>query len=92
MALIRTDLALASGHMNSNIPRIWCYTTPDTAIVVDDSGYFDGVAALLQVGDVIYAAVDTGGTPAYGHFVVTSIVAGVVDVANLDVLGATDSD
>ena len=47
---------------------------------------------MLRVGDMILANVETAGTPGAGIFLVNSNVGGVVDVANLTPVGATDTD
>lgn len=70
----------------------WGYKTADTGATVDSSGYFNDVAANLQIGDRIFASVNTGATIAFGQLVVTSNSGGVVDVADLDAVGATDTD
>ena len=49
---------------------LWHYATADAAASVDSSGYLNGAADLLRVGDFIFANTDTGGTPAHGIFVV----------------------
>lgn len=71
---------------------LWHYTTTDTAATVDTTGYFNTAADMLRVGDVIMANVDTGGTPGAGLFRVASNTGGVVDVADMTAIGATDTD
>ena len=60
--------------------------------MVDTDQYFNDAVNDLTVGDFIFAAVDTDGTPAYGIFVVTGNDGTDVDVADLDALGGTDTD
>lgn len=79
-------LAYANGF------TLWHYTTADTAATADTTGYFNAAAAMLRVGDMIFANVDTAGTPGAGIFLVNSNIGGVVDVANLTPIGATDTD
>ena len=38
------------------------YKTVDTAATADTTGYFNGAAAMLRVGDMIFANVETAGT------------------------------
>ena len=79
-------LAYANGF------TLWHYTTTDTAATTDTTGYFNGAADMLRVGDMILANIETTGAPGAGIFLVNSNVGGVVDVANLTPVGATDSD
>lgn len=68
---------------------LWHYTTRDRQVDAEAVGYFNKGADLLRVGDVIFANVDTAGTPAAGMFHVKSIVNGVVDVSNMTALNNT---
>ncbi len=79
-------LAYANGF------TLWHYTSADDGAVVDTSGYFNSAADMLRVGDMILANVSTGGTPAAGIYLVNANQAGAVDVANLTVVGAADTD
>jgi hypothetical protein len=79
-------LAYANGF------TLWHYTTVDPAATVDTSGYFDAAAEMLRVGDLVIANVDTDGTPGAGLFLVKSNASGVVDVADMTAVGATDTD
>lgn len=79
-------LAYANGF------TLWHYTTADVAADVDTAGYFNSAADMLRVGDIIVANVDTAGTPAAGLFLVNANAAGVVDVADMTQIGATDTD
>jgi hypothetical protein len=79
-------LAYANGF------TLWHYTTADTADTTDTTGYFNGGADMLRVGDMILANVNTAGTPSAGIFLVNSNSGGVVDIANLTPVGASDTD
>ena len=79
-------LAFANGF------TLWHYTTADTADTTDTTGYFNGGADMLRVGDMILANVNTAGTPGAGILLVNSNSGGVVDVANLTPVGASDTD
>lgn len=70
---------------------LWHYTTTDTADHVDSSGYFHAAAAMLRVGDMMIANVDTDGTPAAGIFLVSRISADVVDICNLTLVAADNT-
>jgi hypothetical protein len=79
-------LAYANGF------TLWHYTTTDSAAITDTTGYFNRAADMLRVGDMILANVDTSGTQGAGIFLVNSNSGGVVDIANLTPVGATDTD
>jgi hypothetical protein len=79
-------LAYANGF------TLWHYTTTDTGAVADNTGYFNGAAEMVRVGDMILANVDTDGTPGAGIFLVNDNTGGGVDVANLTVVGSSDTD
>lgn len=79
-------LAYANGF------TLWHYTTLDTAATADTTGYFNGASDMLRVGDMILANVDTAGAPGAGIFLVNLNSGGVVDVANLTAVGASDTD
>ncbi|NTU49558.1 MAG: hypothetical protein HGA87_01445 [Desulfobulbaceae bacterium] len=79
-------------------PAVWSYATLDAHATVDESAYFNSIASLLSVGDIIHVvvwstAIGTGGTiSTYGTHIVNSIASGVVDVSNVTVGTVTDSD
>ena len=89
MAFVSKDLSVLA---YANGFTLWHYATPDAATAVDGSGYFNGAADMLRVGDMILANTDTGGTPAAGVLVVASNSGGTVDAANLTPFAATNSD
>lgn len=80
------------GPANSDAPTFWSYSTTDTGAVVQVSGYFNDAAADLTVGDLIYAAVDTGGTPAFMFYPVVSNDGTIVDVSDGLAVTATDTN
>lgn len=93
MAFDRTNFALKGAVLNSDLPQEWSYTTTDTAATVDSANYFNDASDLVKVGDVIYANVDTDGTPGYGEFYVSANSAGAVDVNDLVTrVTTTDTD
>lgn len=51
MALVLTDLV--SGAAFGDGTQLWKYTSADTLATVLGSGYFNGAATLLKVGDTI---------------------------------------
>ena len=80
MAFDTNNFARLSSCANSNIPALWGYSTTDSTGDVDNSGYFDGVADKLQVGDVIMCNTTTGGTMVAGNYKVESNTGSVVNV------------
>lgn len=79
-------LAYANGF------TLWHYATTDTAASVDSAGYFNDASDMLRVGDMLFANVDTDGTPAGGIFYVNANASGAVDVADMTQIGGTDTD
>lgn len=79
-------LAYANGF------TLWHYTTPDIAADADTAGYFNDAADMLRTGDMILANTDTDGTPSAGIYLVASNAGGVVDAADLTVVGVTNTD
>lgn len=79
-------LAYANGF------TLWHYTTIDLATDVDTAGYFNAAADMLRVGDIVVANVDTDGVAGGGMFLVNANAAGVVDVADMTQIGATNTD
>ena len=70
-----------SSMANSNAPRHWTYTTADSKAEVVTSGYFDSVAGILNVGDVIWSVDANGGTETFTLVFIDAIsAAGVVTV------------
>jgi cell wall-associated NlpC family hydrolase len=59
---------------------------------VNTAGYFNSVAALLKVGDLIFCYTSTGGTPAMSIVYVNANSGTVVDVTDGLTVTATDSD
>lgn len=79
-------LAYANGF------TLWHYTTIDLATDVDSSGYFNSGTDMLRVGDMVFANVDSDGTPLAGIYLITANSAGVVDAADMTQMGAANTD
>lgn len=73
-------------------PQIWTYTTTDAIGDVNTAGYFNSVASLLKVGDIIFCHTSTGGTPAMSIVWVNANSGTVVDVTDGLTVTATDTD
>lgn len=103
MPFIRRNFAPIGGQStrgsgpeaNPGAPQRWSFRTQDAHAAVDTSGYFNEVAALLEVGDIIDVVVvnASGVVQTYGpHIVMTKSAAGVVDVSNVTVGVVTNTD
>lgn len=68
-------LAYANGF------TLWHYKTADAKATVSASGYFNDVANIFNVGDLIVASQSINGTMETTIFVVSSVEAGVVGVS-----------
>ena len=68
-------LAYANGF------TLWHYKTSDAKTVVSASGYFNDVANIFNVGDLIVASQAITGTMVTTIYVVSSIDSGVVGVS-----------
>lgn len=79
-------LAYANGF------TLWHYTTTDLATDVDSDGYFNSGSDMLRIGDMIFANVDSDGTPLAGIFLITANSGGVVDASDMTQMGAVNTD
>ena len=96
MAFDAAGLNAAGGQSKAgNAPQMWTYTTTDSAATVDTSGYFNSIASLLKVGDLIYRVTTSSGSVSSAglHVVLSISAAGVVDVADAQAINsATNTD
>lgn len=72
-------------------PTMWCYASNDVIATLIAAGYFNDVANMVAVGDLIYCVIDTDGTLALSFLPVLSNAAGVVDVGDGLVVPVTDT-
>ena len=75
MAFTAATFLPLSGMANSNAPRHWTYTTADSKATVVGSGYFDDVAGVLNVNDLIWSVDANGGTQTFTLVLVDAISA-----------------
>ena len=75
MAFSATTFLPLSGMANSDAPRHWTYTTADSKATVVGSGYFDDVAGVLNVNDLIWSVDANGGTQTFTLVLVDAISA-----------------
>lgn len=86
MAFDKTKLELLAG--GGAVLSLWGYASAvDAAAAIDAAGYFNPAAGVLKPGDwVLVNAADTRGIA-----VVASNAGGVVDLADILAIGATDT-
>lgn len=92
MAFSTTGFACIGASKAGNAPSIYTYATADTIADVNTEGYFNALANVLRVGDVIFCRTSTGGTQVLTIVYVLSNSSGVVDVNDGTTLANTDSD
>jgi len=93
MAFSATGFNAIGGQSKSgNAPAIWTYTSTDAQSVIRASGYFNSVASLLKVGDLIFCYSATGGTPVMSTAYVNSNTGSVVDITDGVTVTSTDTD
>lgn len=94
MAFTKASFAPIGGQATrGRAPQIFAYKTTDAAADVDTSGYFNGVANIVEVGDVILRLTLSGSAVSTtGWHVVVSNTGGVVDVSDTTALTVTDTD
>lgn len=77
---------------SGNAPSMHTYSTTDAIGDVNTAGYFNSIASLLKVGDIIFCYTSTGGTAAMSVVWVNSNTGTVVDVTDGLTVTATDTD
>jgi hypothetical protein len=93
MAFSSTGLNPIGGQSKAgNAPQIWTYTSADAQSVIRASGYFNSVAALVKVNDIIFCISASGGTPVLSTAYVNSNTGTVVDITDGVTITATDTD
>jgi hypothetical protein len=92
MAYSSTGFSTVAASKAGNSPAIYAYKTADTIADVNTTGYFNGLATVLSVGDLIYCVTSTGSTAVATLVYVLSNASGVVDVNDGTTLANTDGD
>ncbi len=91
MAFAMSGLTAIGQSKRGNAPGLFLYKTADTQATVNTSGYFNSIANLLTVGDIIFVYDST--TPSLVLTYVNAVSgAGVVDIADGTTVSATDTD
>jgi hypothetical protein len=92
MAYSATGFSTVAASKAGNSPAIYAYKTADAIADVNTSGYFNTLANVLSVGDLIYCVTSTGTTAVATLVYVVSNASGVVDVTDGTTLANTDGD
>lgn len=92
MAYSATGFSTVAASKAGNSPAIYAYKTTDAIADVNTSGYFNSLATVLSVGDLIYCVTSTGSTAVATLVYVLSNASGVVDVNDGTTLASTDGD
>jgi len=93
MAFSATGFNAVGGQSKAgNAPCIYTYSSTDAQSVIRASGYFNTVASILKVGDLIFCYSATGGTPVMSTAYVNSNTGSVVDITDGVTVTATDTD
>jgi hypothetical protein len=92
MAYSSTGFSTVAASKAGNSPAVYAYKTADSLADVNTTGYFNTLADVLKVGDLIYCVTSTGTTIVASFVYVLSNAAGVVDVNDGTVLANTDTD
>lgn len=91
MAYSATGLQPIGGQGKAGTaPQMWSYTSADAIATVNNSGYFNGAADLLKVGDLMY--IRDSATPTASFVIVMSNNGTVVDTSNGTTLDVTAGD
>ncbi len=90
MAFAMSGLTAIGQSKRGNAPGLFLYKTADTQATVNTSGYFNSIANLLTVGDIIFVYDTT--TPSLVLTYVNGNTGTVVDIADGTTVSATDTD
>jgi hypothetical protein len=91
MPFERNGLTVIGAAKAGNAPSMYLYKTADTQATVNTAGYFNSIATLLRVGDIMFVYDST--TPSLVLTYVNQVTnAGVVDIADGTTVSATDTD
>ena len=92
MAFLADGFNTHGASKAGNSPSIHTYSTADAVADVNTAGYFNAIASILKVGDVMFCYTSSGGTPAMSVVWVNSNTGSVVDVTDGLTVTATDTD
>ena len=92
MAYAESGFTTIAASKAGSAPSMYAYKTTDAIADVNTSGYFNDLATILSVGDLIYCVTSTGTTAVATLVYVLSNASGVVDVTDGTTLANTDGD
>ena len=90
MAFASSGWSTISAAKAGNAPAMYSYKTADTQATVNTAGYFNDIASILNVGDIIFVYDTT--TPSLVLTYVNANSGTVVDIADGTTVSATDTD
>ena len=79
-----------AANKSGNAPSLYSYRSTDTQATINTAGYFNALASILKVGDVIFIYDAT--TPSLVITYVNQNTGTVVDIADGTTVSATDTD
>jgi hypothetical protein len=92
MAYSATGFSTVAASKAGNSPAIYAYKTADSIADVNTAGYFNALANVLSIGDLIYCVTSTGSTIVATLAYVRANANGVVDVTDGTTLANTNTD
>lgn len=90
MAYSADGLVTVCASKAGNAPSMYLYKTADTQATVNTAGYFNSLASMLKVGDIIFVYDTT--TPSLVLTYVNANNGTTVDIADGTTVSATDTD
>jgi hypothetical protein len=90
MAFSATGWNTVAAGKAGNAPSIYTYKSADTQATINTAGYFNSLASILKVGDVIFIYDTT--TPSMVISYVNANDGTTVDIADGTTVSATDTD
>jgi hypothetical protein len=90
MAFSSAGWATIGAAKAGNAPSIYSYKSADTQATINTAGYFNSLASILKVGDVIFIYDST--TPSLVVSYVNANDGTTVDIADGTTVSATDTD
>ncbi len=90
MAFSATGWNTVAAGKAGNAPSIYTYKSADTQATINTAGYFNPLASILKVGDVIFIYDTT--TPSMVISYVNANDGTTVDIADGTTVSATDTD
>jgi len=90
MAFDKAGWSTIAAGKAGNAPSMYSYKTADTQATVNTAGYFNEIASIVSVGDIVFVYDTT--TPSLVLTYVNANSGTVVDIADGTTVSATDTD